>query len=70
MVKFGGSDAQWNRDMNDGWCRNEFKEGFHSDVVMRLREYTTGDVFEDMLYRIHIFVYTIRRLLFCKSISP
>jgi len=41
MVQFGGSDAQWNRDMNDGWCRNEFKQGFHSDVVLRLREYTT-----------------------------
>ena len=70
MVQFGGSDAQWNRDMKGGWCRNEFKQGFHSDVVLRLREYTTvtclkksytGSTYLYILYDISCFVNRLAR---------
>jgi hypothetical protein len=70
MVQFGGSDAQWNRDMNDGWCRNEFKQGFHSDVVLRLREYTTvtclkisyiGSTYSYIIYDVFCFVNRLAR---------
>jgi hypothetical protein len=56
--------------MNDGWCRNEFKQGFHSDVVLRLREYTTvtclkisyiGSTYSYIIYDVFCFVNRLAR---------
>jgi hypothetical protein len=70
MVQLDDSDAQWNRDMNDGWCWIEFKQGFHSDVVLRLREYTTvtslkisytESTYSYILYDVFCFVNRLAR---------